>query len=427
MGGTVYECPRCGGLVDVEHDLDTLKERSAEEWKSLFRERSAAAAWPMSSGVWSRRELVLPSIRDEHIVSLGEGRTPLVPLPRLARALALRELWVKQCGTSATGSFKDLGMTVLVSAVRQAISDGAPLRAVACASTGDTSAALAAYGAAAGIPTIVFLPRGKVTPAQLAQPLANGAIVLALDGDFDDCMRVVRDVTADRTIYLANSLNALRIEGQKTVAIEIAEQLGWSVPDWVVVPCGNLGNVAAIGKGFLLLRELDLIDRLPRIAAAQAQNADPLYRSYQTDFRRFDPQQARATLATAIQIGNPVSYERAVLVLRQLDGVVEHASEEELSIAAARADLNGTYACPQTGVALACLEKLVAKRTVRVGESVVVVSTAHGLKFTAFKAGGPEQGLSGGGTRRREPIELRANANVVMDRIDRELAGLGRE
>ncbi|MEN6369146.1 MAG: threonine synthase, partial [Thermotogota bacterium] len=325
MGGTVYECPRCGGLVDVEHDLDALKERSAEEWKSLFRERAAAAAWPMSSGVWSRRELVLPSIRDEHIVSLGEGRTPLVPLPRLARTLALRELWVKQCGTSATGSFKDLGMTVLVSAVRQAISDGAPLRAIACASTGDTSAALAAYGAAAGIPTIVFLPRGKVTPAQLVQPRANGAIVLALDGDFDDCMRVVRDVTADRTIYLANSLNALRIEGQKTVAIEIAEQLGWSVPDWVVVPCGNLGNVAAIGKGFLLLRELNLIDRLPRIAAAQAENADPLYRSYQTDFRRFDPQQARATLATAIQIGNPVSYERAVLVLRQLDGVVEHA------------------------------------------------------------------------------------------------------
>jgi threonine synthase len=177
---------------------------------------------------------------------------------------------VKQCGISHTGSFKDLGMTVLVSAVKQAIAEGRPIRALACASTGDTSAALAAYGAAAGIPVLVLLPRGKISAAQLLQPIANGALVCSLDTDFDGCMRVVQRLTEDPQIYLANSMNSLRIEGQKTVAIEVVQQFDWAVPDWVLVPGGNLGNVSALASGFLQLRALGLTTRLPRLVCCQA-------------------------------------------------------------------------------------------------------------------------------------------------------------
>lgn len=381
-----YRCPKCGGLLDVEHDLDALRELAGSDWRTLFRDRAAAATWPYGSGVWSKREWVLPQIDAENIVSLGEGRTPLLFAERLGRSLGVDDLWVKQSGTSHSGSFKDLGMTVLVSAVKQRAAGGEPVQAVACASSGDTSAALAAYGAAAGLPTIVILPKDKISPAQLAQPLACGAIVVAVDTDFDGCMRIVSDLTEDPSIYLANSMNALRLEGQKTVAVEIVEQLAWEPPDWIVVPCGNLGNIGAIANGLTLMKALGLIERLPRIAAVQAENANPLYRSYLTDFREFNPIDAAPTLASAIQIGNPVSYERAVRALVQLDGVVVQASERELADASARADLCGLYTCPQTGVAIAGLTKLVAGGLVRNGECVVVIATAHGLKFTPFKA-----------------------------------------
>ncbi len=278
-------------------------------------------------------------------------------------------------------------MTVLVSHVVQLIRLGTPIRAVACASTGDTSAALAAYAAAAGIPTVVFLPEGKVTQAQLIQPLASGARVLALDTDFDGCMRVVKEVTADRSLYLANSMNPLRLEGQKTVGLEIVQQLGWEPPDWIVIPGGNLGNVSALGAGLSLMRELGLVTRVPRICLAQAEHANPLYRSFLRDFAEFEPMTALPTQASAIRIGNPVSYPRAVRALRNFGGIVEQASEQELSNAAARVDLHGMFNCPHTGVALAAMFKLVERGEIRKGERVVVVSTAHGLKFSQFKEG----------------------------------------
>ena len=212
----MYRCETCGGLLDVTHDLEALKDRTAEAWKALFEARARTATWPYGSGVWGKKEWVCPEVAPENVVSLGEGHTPLLPARALGEAIGVPDLWVKQCGTSHTGSFKDLGMTVLVSAVKQMIADGKPIRAVACASTGDTSAAMAAYCAAAGIPAIVFLPHGKISTAQLAQPIAHGAHVLALETDFDGCMRIVQEVTADQTIYLANSMNSLRIEGQKT-------------------------------------------------------------------------------------------------------------------------------------------------------------------------------------------------------------------
>ncbi|HUX75822.1 MAG TPA: threonine synthase [Anaerolineae bacterium] len=420
----VYRCEECGGLLDVEHDLGALCRRSGADWRALFDGRARSVEPPYRSGVWGKKEWVCPQVDVANVVSLGEGHTPLLPTRRLGRELGLADLWVKQCGTSHTGSFKDLGMTVLVSVVRQMMADRRPhapaIRAVACASTGDTSAALAAYCAAAGIPAIVFLPRNKVSTAQLAQPIAHGALVLAIDTDFDGCMRVVQQVTADRTIYLANSMNSLRIEGQKTVAIEIAQQLGWTVPDWVVIPAGNLGNVSALGRGFTMMKELGLTDRLPRIACAQAANANPLYQSYLAGWEEYRPMPAQRTLASAIQIGAPVSYERAVKVLRSFDGIVEQATEDELADAAARADRAGLYCCPQTGVALAALSKLVERGDIRPTHRVVVISTAHGLKFTGFKVGYHERTLTGVIARHANPpLELPADVGAVRRAIDR--------
>jgi threonine synthase len=416
----IYRCEDCGGLLDVEHDLEALKTRSAAGWMRLFEERTRTNEWPYGSGVWGKKEWVLPQIENENIVSMYEGHTNCFWAERLGKEIGVPDLWIKLCGNSHTGSFKDLGMTVLVSAVRQMIADGRPIRAVACASTGDTSAALAAYCAAAGIPAIVFLPRGKVSTAQLVQPIAHGATVLALDTDFDGCMRIVQQVTADKTIYLANSMNPLRMEGQKTVAIELVQQFDWEVPDWIVIPVGNLGNVSAIGKGFLMMKELGLINKLPRIACAQSARANPLYLSYLTGFKEYRPVKAGKTLASAIQIGDPVSYERAVKILRQFNGVVEQATEDELANAAARADRTGLYTCPHTGVALAVLFKLIERGEIQRNDRVVVISTAHGLKFTDFKVGYHDGVLADVVARyRNPPVELPADYDAVRRAIDK--------
>ena len=305
-------------------------------------------------------------------------------------------------------------MTVLVSVVKEMIATGAPIDAVACASTGDTSAALGAYCAAAGIPSVVLLPKDKVSIAQLVQPLANGALVLSLDTDFDGCMTIVQEITKEKRIYLANSMNSLRIEGQKTVAIEIVQQFDWEVPDWIVIPGGNLGNVHALGQGFVMMEELGLINKLPRICLAQAERANPLYRSFQDDFKTFEPVTARPTLAMAIQIGNPVSVKRAIRTLQRFNGVVEQATEQELADEAARADRTGMFNCPHTGVALAALRKLVDRKVIRSGERVVVLSTANGLKFADQKAAyhmGALEGIKP--TYRNKPVELPADPKRV--------------
>lgn len=383
----LYTCPKCGGLLSVHHDLSALKKRSGEAWRTLFDERyrlRAAPAWA-ASGVWSKREWVLPELDDDNIVSLAEGNTPLLPAGSFGQSFELEDLWLKLSGNSHTGSFKDLGMTVLVSQVKQMIADGKNIRAIACASTGDTSAALAAYCAAAGIPAVVLLPENKISAAQLIQSLAHGALTLALQTDFDGCMRVVRELTHVAEIYLANSMNSLRIEGQKTIAVEICQQLDWQAPDWLIVPGGNLGNISAIGSGFAMAHALGLIERTPRLVCAQAEHANPLYESYKKGFRLFEPQQARPTMASAIRIGDPVSVHKAIRTLRQFDGIVEQASEAELANAAAQADLAGFFCCPQTAVALSVAQKLAAQGIIRKHERVIVVSTAHGLKFTDFK------------------------------------------
>jgi threonine synthase len=415
---------KSGGLLDVEHNMDALRQTSPDEWKQTFEKRWMRTEWPYGSGVWGKKEWVCPIVDDTNVVSMFEGGSNLFWAERYGHEIGVDDLWIKLCGNSHTGSFKDLGMTVLVSVVRQMIANGQPIRAVACASTGDTSAALACYGAAAGIPTIVFLPRGKVSIAQLVQPIAHGALVLALDTDFDGCMRLVREITLnkDEGIYLANSLNSLRIEGQKTVSIEILQQFEWRVPDWVVIPGGNLGNTAALGKGLLMMYDLGLIDRLPRIVCAQAHNANPLYRYYQRGFKDYEPQTAKHTAASAIQIGDPVSIHRAVEVIKRFNGVVEEATEQELADAAARADKTGLYACPHTGVALAAAAKLVKQGVINKTDRVTIISTAHGLKFSDFKVDyhrGTLQDVVS--TYANPPIELPADLDSVRRVLDERL------
>jgi len=421
INSLIYRCKKCGALLEVQHDMKELARYDARHWIKLFEDRYKSTQWPYGSGVWGKKEWVLPELDDDNIVSLYEGGTNLFWAERLGKQLGLDELWVKMCGNSHSGSFKDLGMTVLVSMVRQMIAEGAPIQAVACASTGDTSAALAVYCAAAGIPSIVILPRGKISTAQLVQPLANGALVLSLDTDFDGCMRVVQEITEDQTIYLANSMNSLRIEGQKTVGIEIVQQFDWQVPDVIVIPGGNLGNVSALGSGLSMMHDLGLIGKLPRIVVAQAQRANPLYRAYLTGFQVVEPITAERTLASAIQIGNPVSIAKAIRTLQQFQGMVLDASEAELADAAALADLSGMFTDPHTGVALAVLMKLVQAKKIDRSERVVVISTANGLKFSDFKVGYHEGTLGFPSAHANQPIELPASVGAVKDALRRAL------
>ena len=414
----IYRCPHCSGLLEVTHDITQLRQRTPEDWKALFDGRYMRTQYPYGSGVWGKKELVYPQIQDDNVVSIYEGGTNLFWAERLGDLVGLQDLWIKQCGNTHSGSFKDLGVTVLVSGVKEAISSGADVQAVICASTGDTSASVAAYCAAAGIPAVVILPKDKVSPAQLIQPISNGAITLAIDTDFDGCMAIVQKLSEDKRFYLANSMNSLRIEGQKTISVEIVQQFDWAVPDWVIVPGGNLGNTAAIGMGFLMMRDLGIIDRLPRLVCAQAANANPLYRSYLKGFEEYEPVVAKPTLASAIQIGNPVNVAKATRVLKAFDGIVEQATEDELAHASALADTTGLFTCPHTGVALAAMLKLVEKEIIKADEKAVVISTATGLKFVDFKIGyhagqqtGVEPRLAG------RPTELPGDYDAVVKAI----------
>ena len=419
----IYRCRRCGNLLEVRHDTDALKEKSAQEWRDIFDDRYRRQVWPHGSSVWGKKEWVCPFVEDDNIVSMYEGATNLFWAERFGKQIGMEDIWIKMCGNSHTGSFKDLGMTVLVSVVKQMMSQGKGVPAVACASTGDTSAALAAYCASANIPAIVFLPKDKVSIAQLVQPISNGAIVLSLDTDFDGCMEMVQKICTENNIYLANSINSLRIEGQKTISIELCQQFDWEVPDWIIIPGGNLGNISALGKGFLIMKELELIDKLPRLVCAQAEHANPLYLSYLNNFEEFHPIKAKKTLANAIQIGNPVSVNKAINILKQFDGIVEQASEDELANAAAVVDRTGTFNCPHTGVALGVFLKLKEKKLFDPNDRVVIISTAHGLKFVEFKIGYHKKELEGVYSKyANTPLELPPDYDTVKDAIFSKIA-----
>ena len=368
-------------------------------------------------------EVAKDVVDNENIVSMYEGGSNLFKAERLGKEIGIRDLWIKQCGNSHTGSFKDLGMTVLVSMVEQIISEGKDIRAVICASTGDTSASLAAYTAAAGIPAVILLPRAKVSMTQLIQPICNNALTLSLDTDFDGCMAIVQKLAETPYFYLANSINSLRIEGQKTISIEIVQQFEWEVPDWIIIPGGNLGNVSALGLGFRMMQDLGIISKLPRIVCAQSAKANPLYTSYLNKFTDFSSMSAQTTLATAIQIGNPVSIRKAIKVIEEFNGIVEQATESELANAAALADRTGLFNCPHTGVALTALFKLIERQEIHKNDRVVVISTATGLKFPEFKVGYHNKAQEEVKPLHRNlPVELAANYDTILQTIDQRFS-----
>jgi threonine synthase len=385
-------CATCGSLLDVEHDLASFG-RSGADWRSLFdRRRSALPGLTTKpyeqSGVWRYREHVLPCLPEVSIVSKPEGNTRLYPGRALGDEIGLSRMFVKHEGENPTLSFKDRGMTVGVSWARHL-----GIRDVACASTGDTSAALAAYAAEVpGMRGIVLLPDAKITDEQLAQALHYGATTLALSTDFDGCMKVVANLSSAHPIYLLNSKNPVRIEGQKTIAWEAIHDLGWEVPDWFVVPVGNAGNISAIGKGLREWLSLGVIEKKPRLAGVQADAADPFYQSYQTGFTRRITRTAGETAASAIRIGAPVSHPKAEREIKFWNGVVARVTEAELMAAAALANRHGLAICPNSAVALAGAKKLRAEGTIGKDQLVVVVATAHAIKFSspaaAFHASG---------------------------------------
>ncbi len=367
----VYSCITCGGLLDVIHDLEALR---GQVTRDLFDARLGSLEIPYRSGVWRFKELVYPDMADDLIVSRPEGNTNLYHVPDLAAWAGLRHLWLKHEGENPTGSFKDRGMTGGVSQARRL-----GMNRVACASTGNTSASLASYAARGGMQAIVFFQEGQVALGKLAQAIAYGATCIQIPGDFDVAMRLVRQVAESLGIYLLNSVNPFRLEGQKTIVFEVLQQLRWEVPDWIVVPGGNLGNSSAFGKGLMELRELGLIDRLPRLAIIQAEGANPLYRGYRSGFAVHERVKAK-TLATAIKIGDPVSYDKAVRALHWTDGVVEQVSDQEILDAKARIDASGIGCEPASACALAGARKLAKAGIIRPSERVVGVLTGHVLK-----------------------------------------------
>lgn len=420
----LYRCPRCDGLIEIQHDLERLKKLSAQEWRARFDSRGPVRSGWDGSGVWAKREWVHPLLAEEHAVSVGEGFSALVDAPLIAKEIGVTKLWIKQCGVAHTGSFKDLGMATLVSEVARLRAAGKPIRAVVCASTGDTSAALAAYGAAANIPTVVLLPRGKITTAQLLQPLAHGSLVLSLDTDFDGCMRIVRELAKDEELYLANSMNPWRLEGQKTVSLEIIQQLGWQAPDWIALPGGNLGNTFAVASGLEMAEVLAGIPRHTRLLVGQVEAANPFYLSWKQNFKEQISLSAGDTAATAIRIGAPVSMPRAIRALKYCGGVVTQASEDALADAAALADRAGQFLCPQSAAALAGVRQAVSEGQIDPKSSVVLVSTAHGLKFGEFKVAYHEAMLPGVNSRRANTVvEAAASLDAVKSALDKNLGG----
>jgi threonine synthase len=362
-------CSVCGGLLEIHHRPPTL---TPTELLRRFTERRGGSPGATASGVWRFREIVLPSA--DAVVSYPEGNTPLLHRVALDQWSGVEHLLLKHEGLNPTGSFKDRGMTVGVTQARRI---GAS--AVACASTGNTAASLAAYAAQGGLPALVLVPRDGVPTGKLAQALAHGAKTLLVRGDFDDCLRLVEEASEQLGVYLLNSINPFRIEGQKTIVLELLQQLSWESPDWIIFPAGNLGNTAAFGKALREARSWGLIERLPRLAAVQAAGAAPFARSFAEGFVERHRVKAQ-TVATAIRIGNPASYDRAVVAMRETNGVVLSVTDAELLEAKAVIDAAGVGCEPASAVSVAGLRQLVRSGEVKPTERIVAVLTGHILK-----------------------------------------------
>ncbi len=402
-------CPDCRGLLEVRHDPPPV---TGDALRAVLDTRCGARRGVFASGVWRFRELVLPAAHDP-VVSHPEGNTPLLVSPPVAAWTGAAELLLKHEGHNPTGSFKDRGMTVGVTQARRVRAT-----AVACASTGNTGASLAAYAALAGLPALVIVPKGQVALGKLTQALAYGARTLLVRGDFDACLRLAEEASERLGAYLLNSINPFRLEGQKTIVLELLQQVGWEPPDWIVLPAGNLGNTAAFGKALREAQEWGLIARLPRLAPIQAKGAAPFWLSYKGGFAERRRVVAR-TVATAIQIGDPASYERAVRAVRETHGVVAAVTDEEILEAKAVVDAAGVGCEPAAAASIAGLRQLVQSGVVRASERVVAVLTGHILKDPAVLASYHQE---------VEPPPPRANRPVEIDadvaQVERVLRGL---
>jgi len=374
-----FRCSACGDLFEVEYPGWNQRKGpdrpNAGALKWLWRERRCSTEALDHSGVWRFREL-LPILESfGNAVTLREGNTPLYHLPRASKALGIDQLFAKHQGMNPTGSFKDTGMTTALSVARER-----GFEWVACASTGNTSAAMAAYAARAGLRSLVVIPEGKIAWGKLAQAMDYGAVTCQLNTDFDGCVRVLTKVVKEAHIYLLNSVNPYRLEGQKTPAFEIAEAFDWNVPDHVIVPGGNLANSSALGKGFREMVELGLVARMPRISVIQAAGANPLVRSMAENGGTALEPVVADTRATAIRIGNPASWRKAARVIQETGGWSLDVSEAEIAIAKAEIGAEGLGCEPASAVTLAGLKKLRAQGAVSPGETVVLLLTGHTLK-----------------------------------------------
>jgi threonine synthase len=374
-----FRCVRCGDLFEVEYagwsQRPSFDRPNPGALKWLWRERRSSSEALDQSGVWRFRELLPILDSFGNAVSLREGNTPLYPLYRTAKALGMDQLFAKHQGMNPTGSFKDTGMTAALSVAKER-----GFEWVACASTGNTSAAMAAYAARAGLRSLVLIPEGKIAWGKLSQAMDYGALTCQLKTDFDGCLRLLTQIVKEAPIYLLNSVNPYRLEGQKTPAIEIAEAFDWAVPDHLIVPGGNLANSSALGKGFRELHELGLVARMPRISVIQAEGANPLVRSMaKSGGTELEPVEAH-TRATAIRIGNPASWRKAARVVQDTGGWCLDVSEAEIAIAKAQLGAEGLGCEPASAVTLAGLKKLRDDGRITAEESVVLLLTGHTLK-----------------------------------------------
>ncbi|HZQ17109.1 MAG TPA: threonine synthase [Terriglobales bacterium] len=417
-----FRCETCRDLLELIYpgwEVQSPGGLDCSGLTNLWRGRRSSLNPADQSGVWRFRE-ILPEIAQNQIITIREGNTPVYELPHCAKSAGVKQLFAKHQGMNPTGSFKDTGMTVAASFARQA-----GYKWVACASTGNTSASMAAYAARGGLRSLVLIPDGKISWSKLSQSLDYGAITCQLKTDFDGCVRILNEVVERMPVYLLNSVNPYRVEGQKTVAFELLEQFDWYIPDHIIVPGGNLANSSAIGKAMREMKQLRLISRVPKISVIQAQGANPLVRTIRENRgEKLIPVHAE-TMATAIRIGNPASWKKALRVIQESGGTVEQVSEIEIAIAKAEIGAEGIGCEPASAVTLAGLKKLVERGIVKPNEFVVLVLTGHLLKDSEFTlkfhrgdlfAGTPYETESRAAKpQQRAPLVLEPNVNAVVN------------
>jgi threonine synthase len=418
-----FRCSQCGDLLEITYPRWKQVKPDAAKLKAVWRERKVSAKATDQSGVWRFRDLLPTLKKAEDAITLREGNTPLYALPLCSRITGVPRLFAKHQGLNPTGSFKDTGMTVAASFARLA-----GFRWVACASTGNTSASMAAYAARGGMRSLVLVPEGKISWSKLSQALDYGAVTCQLKTDFDGCLRLLQQLVLQAPVYQLNSINPFRLEGQKTLALELLEQLDWEPPDHIIVPGGNLGNSSAIGKALVEMHDLGLIPRIPKLSVIQAEGANALFRTLREASGKRLISVAAETRATAIRIGNPASWKKAAHVLEATSGVCEQVSEIEIAHAKAEIGAEGIGCEPASAVTLAGLKKLVKQGFVKAHESVVLVLTGNLLKdpnFTIdfhrgdlFKGTRDESAAAELNALRHPPVVLEATLDAVIGTLE---------